>query len=424
MLCAGRPCGRSQRHNACVCNTQRFVSLGESAAYSDPVTLPYEQVHELSVVIPVYQGERHLARVVEQLAPYTDQFNTPDGHPCRVGEVVLVWDNGPDDSPTVMRQLQEKYTFVRTVWLSRNFGQHSATLAGMSSSGGDWIVTIDEDGQQDPADMAPLLDTALRQSATVVYGAPRNPPPHGAIRNSASKGAKWVTGWIGGAKDVTKYNSYRLILGNIGRSVAAYAGSGVYLDVALGWVAAPVATCPVTLRAESDRKSGYRMRTLMSHFWRLILTSGTRGLRAVSILGAVFGLVGVCVAVFLVIGRLRGNDIEQGWTSIVTISLISTGAILFALGVLAEYLGVAVNMALGRPAYLTVTDPAAGPLGWKKTAPQLAKDSAQELGSDSAQELGNDSAPQLVKDSASQWEKDSAPKLKRDSAPQLDQRGS
>jgi glycosyltransferase involved in cell wall biosynthesis len=334
---------------------------------------PLEPVHDISVVIPVYQGERHLSAVVDQLAPYVEEFDTPEGNRCRVGEVVLVWDNGRDDSPTVMRKLEQQYDFVRTVWLSRNFGQHSATLAGMSSSGGDWIVTVDEDGQQDPADMGALLDTALRESAPVVYGFPVNPPPHGWLRNSASRGAKWTAGRLGGATDVAKYNSYRLILGEIGRSVAAYAGAGVYLDVALGWVAAPVVTCPVTLRDEGERTSGYRLRSLISHFWRLVLTSGTRGLRVVSVLGVAFATLGLVVAVILVIGRLAGNDIAQGWTSLVTIILITTGAILFALGTLAEYLGVAVNMAMGRPAYLIVTDPAEGPLGWGRP-PTLTRD--------------------------------------------------
>jgi undecaprenyl-phosphate 4-deoxy-4-formamido-L-arabinose transferase len=334
---------------------------------------PLDQVHEVSVVIPVYQGEHHLAGVVDQLAPYAEEFLTPDGHRSRVSEVVLVWDNGPDDSPSVMRKLTQQYPFVRTVWLSRNFGQHSATLAGMSSSGGDWIVTIDEDGQQDPADMASMLDTALRQTVAVVYGAPRNPPPHGLLRNFAASGAKSLASRLGGAQGVAKYNSYRLILGEIGRSVAAYAGSGVYLDVALGWVAAPVATCPVTLRDEGDRTSGYHLRSLLSHFWRLLLTSGTHGLRVVSVLGVAFAVVGVGVALVLVFARLRGNDIEQGWTSLVTLSLISTGAILFSLGVLAEYLGMAVNMALGRPAYLIVSDPAEGPLG--RESQRLGQDS-------------------------------------------------
>lgn len=319
--------------------------------------------HQISVVIPVYQGERHLPAVVEELAGLVDGFVTPAGHHAQVSEVLLVHDVGPDDSPRVMRELAQRFPFVRTLWLSRNFGQHAATLAGMSSSGGDWVVTIDEDGQQDPAEFGVLLDTALAEQASVVYGRPANQPPHGFVRNSASRGAKWMIAHLAGAREVTLYNSYRLVLGEIARSVAAYAGSGVYLDVALGWVAGPVATAPVTLRDEGERRSGYRLRTLVSHFWRMVLTSGTRGLRVVSLLGAAFALVGVLFAAAVVIGRLFGNHVEPGWSSIITVVLISSGAILFSLGTLAEYLGVAVNMAMGRPTYLLTSDPAEGPLG-------------------------------------------------------------
>ena len=83
----------------------------------------------------------------------------------------------------------------------------------------------------------------------------------------------------------------------------------------------------------------------------------------VSALGAVLAVIGVVVAVALVVAKLAGSTVAQGWTSLVTILLITSGAILFSLGVIAEYLGVAVNMAMGRPTYLIVGDPAEGPLG-------------------------------------------------------------
>jgi len=321
------------------------------------------ECHDLSVVIPVYQGEQHLRAVVDELTPYTEPFTTPDGAVARIGEIVLVDDNGPDDSPSVMRALEAENDRVRVVWLSRNFGQHAATLAGMSSTGGDWIVTMDEDGQQDPADIGGMLDTALREQATVVYGQPTNLAPHGAFRNSASRTAKWLIAKVGGTPEVTKYNSFRLVLGEVGRSVAAYAGAGIYLDVALGWVARPAVTSPVTLRDEGDRVSGYRLRSLLSHFWRMVVTSGTRGLRLVSLLGALLAALGVTVAIVLVIAKLAGSDVQAGWTSLITVMLVTSGAILFSLGVLAEYLGTAVNMAMGRPAYLVVGDPVDGPLG-------------------------------------------------------------
>jgi len=320
-------------------------------------------VHEVSVVIPVYQGERHLGPLLVELSQLTKPFVSPAGHRLEVDEVILVFDHGPDDSPRVMRELRDQYEFVRTVWLSRNFGQHAATLAGMSSSGGDWIVTMDEDGQQDPSDIGAMLDTALAEYATVVYGDPINKPPHGVARNAASRGAKWFTSRLVGATDVVKFNSYRLVLGEIGRSIAAYVGSGVYLDVALGWVANRSVTCPVTLRDEGTRTSGYSTRTLASHFWRLVLTSGTRGLRVVSAVGLGFAVLGVLAAVVLVVARLGGADIQAGWTSLTVVILVSSGAILFSLGVLAEYLGVAVGMAMGRPPYLIVGDPVDGPLG-------------------------------------------------------------
>lgn len=319
--------------------------------------------HQISVVIPVYQGQRHLPDLLEELSAFVEPFTTPGGHLARFAEVLLVFDHGPDDSARVIRELAEHYDYVRPVWLSRNYGQHAATLAGMSSSGGDWIVTMDEDGQQDPKDVAGMLDVAMQRSASVVYAKPLNAPPHGTMRNAGSSAAKWLAGRLMGGNQAASYNSFRLVLGEIGRSVAAYAGSSVYLDVALGWVAEDVVQAPVTLRDEGERRSGYSLRTLMSHFWRMVVTSGTRGLRFVSIMGVLFALVGALVAVVLVVTRLTGADIEEGWTSTVTVVLISSGAILFSMGVVAEYIGVAVNMAMGKPLYLIVGDPATGPLG-------------------------------------------------------------
>ena len=320
--------------------------------------------HLVSVVIPVYQAERHLPSVVAELAALNRSTVSPAGAPFRVAEVLLVHDCGPDDSARVIREMEQEHAFARGIWLSRNFGQHAATLAGMASAGGDWIVTLDEDGQHDPAYIGAMLDVALAEQVSVVYARPTNSAPHGAVRNAASRGAKRVVNVLSGGADTSVFHSYRLILGEVGRSVAAYAGSGVYLDIALGWVAGPPATAPVVSRAEGEgRRSGYSTRTLLSHFWRMVLTGGTRGLRLVSGLGIAFALLGFLLAVFIVIRQLVHPAPVAGWTSLTVVTLICTGAILFSLGVIAEYVGVAVNMAMGKPLYLITQDPAEGPLG-------------------------------------------------------------
>ncbi|WP_109510314.1 glycosyltransferase [Nocardioides speluncae] len=322
-----------------------------------------EREHEISVVVPVYRGASTLPALVTELAAWTEPFVTPGGHRARVAEVLLVHDCGPDDSDRVLRELADAHDWVRPVWLSRNFGQHPATMAGMSSSGGDWVATLDEDGQHDPAYLPALLDRAMADRADVVYAAPTNPPPHGPLRNAASHGAKWLVRTVGGTAAAEQFHSYRLVLGVIARSVAAYAGPRVYLDVALTWLTDRVTTCPVELRDDSQRPSGYRLRTLASHFWRLLLTSGTRPLRIVSLSGVLMAGLGFLLAGWVVGVRLLGDVGEQGWASVMVAILIGIGMVLFALGVVAEYVGVAVSMAMGRPHFLVVGDRADGPHG-------------------------------------------------------------
>jgi glycosyltransferase involved in cell wall biosynthesis len=332
---------------------------------SDSMAVQGPRPHRVSIVIPVYQGELTLGALVQEIAPLTVPTLTAAGHEFQVIEVLLVNDHGPDRSDEVIRELAEAHDFIRPVWLSRNFGQHPATMAGMASSSGDWIVTMDEDGQHDPAGIGDFLDVALKQGSQLVYADPVNRPPHNILRNGSSRLAKWVFAtFLTGQSDII-FQSYRMVLGEIGRSVAAYAGSGVYLDVAMGWVAGPAAACPVRLRDEGARQSGYSARALLSHFVHLVLSSGTRALRMVSALGVLFAVGGIGYAIYLLAVRLTSNAITQGWTSTMVVVLLSTGAVLFSLGVIAEYLGVAVNMAMGKPLYLIVGDPHDGPLGRK-----------------------------------------------------------
>lgn len=159
--------------------------------------------HQVSIVVPVYQGEQHLPGLVEEIAVLVKGAVSPEGRGYRMVELLLVHDRGPDGSDRVMRELAERHPFVRPIWLSHNFGQHAATLAGMASSGGEWIVTMDEDGQHDPADIGILIDAAVDQRATLVYARPANWPPHPAFRNVTSKGAKWLVNKFSGGVDAS-----------------------------------------------------------------------------------------------------------------------------------------------------------------------------------------------------------------------------
>lgn len=318
--------------------------------------------HTVAVVVPVYRGEQALPTLVAELDAYSTSQLTPAGSRFRVSEVVLVYDAGPDRSDVVIRQLADRYHHVRPVWLARNFGQHAATLAGMASTSADWIVTMDEDGQHDPAAIGKMLDTALATRSPLVYAEPTNKPPHNALRNLSSA-IVHAAARVLGAGDLRHFHSFRLVLGEVGRGLAAYCGDSVYLDVALTWVVSRTASCPIAMRQERDRPSGYSVRRLASHFWRMVLTSGTRPLRAVALFGALLGLTAFVLMVWVVWSKITDQVPIQGWTSVMVILLVTSGGVLLSLGIMAEYLGIGVRSAMGKPLYLVVSDPADGPLG-------------------------------------------------------------
>jgi undecaprenyl-phosphate 4-deoxy-4-formamido-L-arabinose transferase len=324
----------------------------------------------ISIVVPVYRGELTLDALIAEIAPFTKPSRSPGGVLMQVTEVVLVYDNGPDASAAVIRRLSEDVEFVRPVWLSRNFGQHAATIAGMSSTGSEWIVTLDEDGQFDPADISKLLDTALSQGAQLVYGRATNPPPHGRLRNLASNTAKAIATKLLTDGGLVDFTSFRLMLGEIGRGVAAYVGPGVYLDVALSWAFGSVTSCPVEFRQGIDRPSGYSFQKLLVHFWQLVVTSGPRPLRLVSLGGFFAALAGVALAIVVAVEKISGSIKVAGWTSLAVIVLLLGGVTLLALGVVAEYVGAAVRMAMGKPLYLITSDPRSGPLQRSGVPPQ------------------------------------------------------
>ena len=311
----------------------------------------------VSIVIPVYRGETTLPTLVDEIEPLTNLQMTPGGKPYVISEVVLVHDCGPDRSDLVIEALQEKYPFVQLVWLSRNFGQHAASMAGMASATGDWVVTLDEDGQQDPRDIGRLLDTALDKSLQLVYAQPTNLPNHGWLRNTLSRTAKAITVKLLNNSPMGKFNSYRMIDGEIARTLAAYCGNGVYLDVGLYWMVGRIGHCPLKLRNEMDRPSGYSYSKLFGHFWNLVLTTGTRPLRLITIMGFCSLVLSIVITAYALYGKFFLDLPVQGWASLVIVVAFFSGATLTSLGVIAEYLAVTTGIAMGKPLYVVSTKP-------------------------------------------------------------------
>jgi len=325
--------------------------------------MPSKAVHSLSVVIPVYGGSTTLKNMVGELSRFYVESSSPNGYQFKICEVILVDDCGEDDSARVISELAAADDHVMPVWLTKNFGQHAATIAGMASTSYDWVVTMDEDGQHDPSSIGALLDVALANKCPLVYGREAIREPHGTLRNLMSKTMKrLVLPMLTDGKSIRYFSSFRLMTGEVARVVGAFSNHGVYLDIALSWIVRSTLTCDVVFRKELRSTSGYTWQKLFEHFIRLVLSSGTRPLRLITLIGLTSFLGGASGVVIVAFGKYFHGYNSDGWASLFTLLLTLGGLILFALGIISEYLGVLVRRAVGVPLYVIGNDPHQGPL--------------------------------------------------------------
>jgi len=319
-------------------------------------------IETISIVVPIYQGVNSLRGLIDEIEAI--RTTHPNGEKSfAIDEVVLVNDGSQDGSSGLILDLAQRHDWITPVWLSRNYGQHAATLAGMSSSRGDWVVTMDEDGQHSPSDIEKLFATAKRTNSDLVYADLDAIRSHATWRNRFSSLAKSIATKLLLPGEIKRFSSFRLINGEVARNVSAYAGHGVYLDVALSWVVENVESCKLPNRIETRPNSGYSLKKLISHFWRLVLSSGTRPLRIVTFFGIGASLIATIGGVIVLYGRVFKSVPVAGWTSMIVIVLFFSGLILLSLGILAEYLGTVVRTVIGKPLYTIRSKPRDGSLG-------------------------------------------------------------
>ena len=186
----------------------------------------------LSIVVPVYSGASFLPALVERQEALRTRLETT---PIRHVESIFVCDEPIDDSAKVLQDLAATRPWMTVLHLGKNMGQHSATAAGMLHTSGDWVVTMDEDGQHDPLGIVALLEATVPKGFDLCYARPTSGVHEAGWRDASSRWAKRLVAFVVDDKFVPMFNSFRLIRGGVARSAGALASYDVYLDVALRW---------------------------------------------------------------------------------------------------------------------------------------------------------------------------------------------
>lgn len=312
----------------------------------------------LATVTPVYSGIEYLPRLIQEIATLRDKW-LADDFPVSLDEAVFVNDDSSDGSLEVLYQLQEQYSWVNIVNLSRNFGQHQATVAGLLHTASDWVVTLDEDLQHDPRYIETLLEATILNGKDVCYANPEESVHQSWLRDWGSRGWKAIVAKITGNPHVRDFNSFRLMRGNLARAAASACAHGTYFDIALCWFTVRIVALKLPLKDEryiQGNSSGYTFSKLLSHARRLVMSSETKALR----LGAIIGFIAIGIATFvggkILLDKLITPEAipVQGWTSLILTVLFFSGLITVLLGVILEYISVILLHTQGKPTFFEV----------------------------------------------------------------------
>lgn len=296
----------------------------------------------LSVVIPVYNSEESLALLVDRLGQVLGRLGTP----C---EIVLVNDGSRDASWTVIQQLAASRPAVRGINLLRNFGQHNALLAGIRAARFAVTVTMDDDLQHPPEEIPKLLEALA--DADVVYGIPAV-MQHSIFRNLASRVAKRTIAYALGVDRVVDINAFRAFRTVLRRAFSSYESPNVIIDVLLSWGTSRFAAVRVDHQPRIVGRSNYTISKLFNQAALILTGVSTAPLRLASTIGFIFTLFGMAVLTW-VLGRyaMVGTSVP-GFPFLASIIAIFSGAQLFAMGIIGEYLARMYHRTMQRPVYV------------------------------------------------------------------------
>jgi undecaprenyl-phosphate 4-deoxy-4-formamido-L-arabinose transferase len=295
----------------------------------------------LSVIVPVYNSERSLDELVERLTSVL--------RPDVPFEIVFVDDGSRDTSWATIERLAVAHDEVVGISLMRNYGQHSALLAGIRSARHEVIVTMDDDLQHRPEDVPSLL-ASLDSGTDLVYGRSRE-EEHGLWRNLSSRVIKASMAATVGNEMARQASAFRCFRTILRESFAANSDPYVSIDVLLSWSTTRIATTLVDMDQRKYGASNYTFRKLTRHAINMLTGYSTLPLRLVALVGFTFSLFGFGVLVYVVVTYIVNGGSLPGFPFLASIISIFSGAQLFGLGVLGEYLGRMHFRSMQQPAY-------------------------------------------------------------------------
>ncbi|MCI1665886.1 MAG: glycosyltransferase family 2 protein [Atopobiaceae bacterium] len=283
----------------------------------------------ITVVIPCYRSERTIGKVVS----LTRDALISMGFEY---EFVLVNDASPDGTFDSIRTLCSEDPRIVGVNLARNFGQHSAIMAGLRYVHGDYVMLMDDDMQTHPSQCKKLIDK-MTEGNDVVFA---TFPDHKEAwwRRVGSRFQQWTVRVLTSRPRGVESSNFFIMKRLVSDEITKYTGPYVYIQGLIFQVTSDIVNVPVEHFEREEGSSGYSLKALL-RLWSVILNFSMAPLRMAAVIGAVMGILGLIGAVVLIVQRVLDPTMVAGWSSLMVALMICSGFILMFLGLIGEYLG-------------------------------------------------------------------------------------
>lgn len=285
----------------------------------------------ISFVIPCYCSERTIEGVVTELIETIQKQQKFDY------EIILINDCSRDDTAKVIKKMARENPHIVAIDFARNFGQHSALMAGFHKVQGEYVVCLDDDGQM-PIESAFDLIRELEKGADVSFGQYEEIKQHWA-RNIGSRINVWMTELLLEKPKDTFMSSFWAGKRFVIDEVIRYDGAYPYIGGLLLRITRNMVSIPVRQRERIAGKSGYTFFKLLNLWMNGFTAFSVKPLRFATFCGSLSAAAGFVFGIVMVIRKLMNPDILLGYASTITFILFIGGMLMLMLGIMGEYIG-------------------------------------------------------------------------------------
>lgn len=298
---------------------------------------------DISVVVPVFNAEKSLEELFSRIQ------NTLQGVQKNF-EVIFVDDYSKDKSWLIIQKLKKiAPESIKGIRLSRNYGQHNATLCGIGHAKGDFIVTIDDDLEFSPEDIPLLMNEQERTNVDLVYGVGKNKRKN-VIRKISTSIYKRISR-LNHEDYRPDGSSFRLMKSCLAKDILIHGRNFSFVDEFVLWHTSNISAVKVECKKSINKTTRYNAWGLFILIRDLSLISSVAPLRLVSLIGSVMVSVNFIYGVVIIIRKFIFAIKVEGYTSIIVAILFSSGLIMFGIGVVAEYLSKLIKLNYNHPSF-------------------------------------------------------------------------